>query len=145
MPASAPGWLDPGEQAGCGADHRREQRVQGIEGGGQSRVAETATTVMIPRLAPSTPPRPPSVADSLRNCSATWRRLAAQGARTVVSTMATWLVRYYEPATSLTLTRLQRYREQADFARDFIVDEASARAELAAATDLVTLIAAEIT
>lgn len=50
----------------------------------------------------------------------------------------------YEPATALTLARLQTYRGKADYARSFMIDETSARTELAAATELVQRIAADL-
>jgi uncharacterized protein (UPF0332 family) len=50
----------------------------------------------------------------------------------------------YEPATALTLARLQTFRHQADYSRSFVVDHASAAAELAAAAELVSRIAAEL-
>jgi uncharacterized protein (UPF0332 family) len=50
----------------------------------------------------------------------------------------------YEPATALTLARLQTFRHQADYSRSFVVDHASAAAELAAAADLVSRIAGEL-
>lgn len=43
----------------------------------------------------------------------------------------------YDAGTSRLLARLQKYREEADYAREFIVDAAGAREELAAAQGLV--------
>lgn len=51
----------------------------------------------------------------------------------------------YDPATSRLLARLQKYREEADYAREFVVDEAGAREELEAAKGLVERIREELT
>lgn len=50
----------------------------------------------------------------------------------------------YDPATSRLLARLQKYREEADYAREFVVDEAGARDELEAAEGLVERIRREL-
>lgn len=50
----------------------------------------------------------------------------------------------YDPSTSRLLARLQKYREEADYAREFVVDEAGAREELAAARELVERIRKEL-
>ncbi len=43
----------------------------------------------------------------------------------------------YEPSVSRLLARLQKFREEADYAQAFVVDEAGAREELEAARRLV--------
>ena len=43
----------------------------------------------------------------------------------------------FEPGASLMLARLQKYREEADYARAFVVDAETARAELAMARTFV--------
>lgn len=50
----------------------------------------------------------------------------------------------YDAATSRLLARLQKYREEADYAREFVVDEPGAREELAAAKGLVERIRREL-
>jgi len=50
----------------------------------------------------------------------------------------------YEPATSRVVARLQKYREEADYAHAFVVDETGAREELEAAGELVRRVAAEL-
>ena len=50
----------------------------------------------------------------------------------------------YEASTSRLLARLQKYREEADYARELVVDEAGAREELAAARGLVERIRREL-
>ena len=50
----------------------------------------------------------------------------------------------YEPAAARLVARLQKYREEADYAQAFVVDEAGAREELVAAGELVRRIAAEL-
>lgn len=50
----------------------------------------------------------------------------------------------YEPSTSRLLARLQKYREEADYAREFVVDEAGAREEFSAARELVERIRKEL-
>lgn len=50
----------------------------------------------------------------------------------------------YDPSTSRLLARLQKYREEADYAREFVVDEAGAREELSAARGLVERIRKEL-
>lgn len=43
----------------------------------------------------------------------------------------------FPPSTSRLLARLQKFREEADYSRSFVVDDAGAREELAAAAALV--------
>lgn len=50
----------------------------------------------------------------------------------------------YDAGTSRLLARLQKYREEADYAREFIVDAAGARGELAAAQGLVERIRGDL-
>lgn len=50
----------------------------------------------------------------------------------------------FEPAVSRLLARLQKFREEADYAQAFVVDDAGAREEIAAARALVDRIRAEI-
>lgn len=50
----------------------------------------------------------------------------------------------YDPATSRVLARLQKFREEADYARAFVVDDAGAREEIAAARGLVERIRREL-
>ena len=50
----------------------------------------------------------------------------------------------YEAATSRLLSRLQKFREEADYAQAFVVDEAGAREELDAARGLVERIRREL-
>lgn len=50
----------------------------------------------------------------------------------------------YGPATSRLLARLQKFREEADYSRAFVVDEEGARDELAAAEALVVEIRSEL-
>lgn len=50
----------------------------------------------------------------------------------------------YDPATSRLLARLQKFREEADYARAFVVDDAGAREEIAAARGLVERIKREL-
>jgi len=46
----------------------------------------------------------------------------------------------FEPAASRLIARLQKYREEADYAEAFVVDEAGAKEELASARELVSKI-----
>ncbi len=50
----------------------------------------------------------------------------------------------YEPAAGRLLSRLQKYREEADYTRAFVVDEDGAKAELAEAQRLCDRIAAAV-
>lgn len=50
----------------------------------------------------------------------------------------------FEPATSRLIARLQKFREEADYARSFVVDDEGAREELRAARELVERIRALI-
>jgi len=50
----------------------------------------------------------------------------------------------YDAATSRLLARLQKFREEADYARAFVVDEAGAREEIEAARGLVERIRREL-
>jgi len=50
----------------------------------------------------------------------------------------------YDAATSRLLARLQKFREEADYAQAFIVDEAGAREEIEAARGLVERIRREL-
>ena len=50
----------------------------------------------------------------------------------------------FEPGASLLLARLQKYREQADYSRAFVVDSRSAREELGAARAFVDEVRAQI-
>lgn len=50
----------------------------------------------------------------------------------------------FEAATSRLVTRLQKYREEADYSRSFVMDEEGVREELAAAVALIDRIRAEI-
>ncbi len=50
----------------------------------------------------------------------------------------------YEPDCSRVVARLQKYREEADYAQPFVVDEAGARQELEAASELVRRILGEL-
>lgn len=50
----------------------------------------------------------------------------------------------YDASTSRLLARLQKFREEADYARAFVVDEAGAREELAAARELVERIRRDV-
>jgi uncharacterized protein (UPF0332 family) len=50
----------------------------------------------------------------------------------------------YQPATSRLLSRLQKFRQEADYARAFVIDEAGAREELAAARSLLESIREEL-
>lgn len=50
----------------------------------------------------------------------------------------------FEPGASLLLARLQKYREQADYSRAFVVDARSAREELGAARAFVDDVHAQI-
>ena len=50
----------------------------------------------------------------------------------------------YEPATSRLLSRLQKFREEADYARAFVTDDAGAREEIAAARGLLERIRVEL-
>lgn len=49
----------------------------------------------------------------------------------------------FEPAATRLLARLQKYREEADYSESFVVDEAGARAEIAAAAEFVARVRAE--
>lgn len=51
----------------------------------------------------------------------------------------------YPASTSRLLARLQKFREEADYAQAFVVDEAGAREEIDAARGLVDQIRAELT
>ncbi len=71
-------------------------------------------------------------------------RLYAEGLepRTPAGVQHLWnvhLVRtgVYDPAASRLLARLQKFREEADYAQGFVVDEAGAREEIEAARELV--------
>ncbi len=50
----------------------------------------------------------------------------------------------YGPATSRLLARLQKFREEADYAQAFVVDEAGAREEIEAARGLVERIRGDL-
>ncbi|HUP25496.1 MAG TPA: hypothetical protein VNB06_21470 [Thermoanaerobaculia bacterium] len=50
----------------------------------------------------------------------------------------------FEAATSRLVTRLQKYREEADYSRSFVIDEAGVREELEAAQALIERIRVEI-
>ena len=50
----------------------------------------------------------------------------------------------YEPATSRLLSRLQKLREEADYAQAFVIDEPGAREEIQAARGLVERIRHEL-
>ena len=50
----------------------------------------------------------------------------------------------FEPGASLVLARLQKYREEADYARAFVIDAASAREELDAARAFVETVHAQV-
>jgi uncharacterized protein (UPF0332 family) len=50
----------------------------------------------------------------------------------------------HDPSTSRLLARLQKFRQEADYAQAFVVDEAGAREELAAARGLVERIRGEL-
>lgn len=50
----------------------------------------------------------------------------------------------YAPTTSRLLARLQKFREEADYAQAFVIDEAGAREELEAARELVEQIRREL-
>jgi uncharacterized protein (UPF0332 family) len=50
----------------------------------------------------------------------------------------------YDPSTTKLLARLQKFREEADYAQAFVVDEASAREEITAASELVGRIRREL-
>lgn len=49
----------------------------------------------------------------------------------------------YEPVAAHLVARLQKYRQEADYATGFVVDEATARSELAAAEAFVERVAGE--
>jgi uncharacterized protein (UPF0332 family) len=51
---------------------------------------------------------------------------------------------HYDAATSRLVARLQKFREEADYAQAFVVEEAGAREELAAARDLVARIRSDL-
>jgi len=51
----------------------------------------------------------------------------------------------FDPSASRLLARLQKFREEADYAEAFVVDEAGAREELEAARGFVERVAAEPT
>lgn len=78
-------------------------------------------------------------------------RLYAEGLepRTHEGVQRLWSVHFvrsglYEPATSRLLSRLQKFREEADYARDFVVDEQGAREDVEAARGLVERIRREL-
>ncbi len=50
----------------------------------------------------------------------------------------------YDPATSRLLARLQKFREEADYAQAFVVDEAGAHEEVEAARGLVDQIRRDV-
>ena len=50
----------------------------------------------------------------------------------------------FEPGASLVLARLQKYREEADYARAFVIDAVSAREELDAARAFVETVHAQV-
>lgn len=50
----------------------------------------------------------------------------------------------FEPGASLMLARLQKYREEADYSRAFVIDAGSAREELDAARAFVETVRAEV-
>jgi uncharacterized protein (UPF0332 family) len=50
----------------------------------------------------------------------------------------------YDAASSRPISRLQKYRQEADYAQAFVVDEAATREELAAARDLVAKISTDL-
>ena len=50
----------------------------------------------------------------------------------------------YDPATSRLLARLQKFREEADYAQAFVVDEPGAREEIEAARGLVERIRGDL-
>jgi len=50
----------------------------------------------------------------------------------------------YDAATSRLLARLQKFREEADYAQAFVIDEAGAREEIEAASGLVDRIRGEL-
>jgi len=50
----------------------------------------------------------------------------------------------YDAATTRLLARLQKFREEADYAQAFVVDDAGAREEIAAARGLVERIRQEL-
>jgi hypothetical protein len=50
----------------------------------------------------------------------------------------------YGPETSRLIARLQKFRQEADCAQAFVVDETGAREELDAATDLIERIRSEL-
>ncbi len=51
----------------------------------------------------------------------------------------------FPPETSRIVARLQKFREEADYAVVFVVDDAGARAEIAAARDLVARLERDMT
>jgi len=51
----------------------------------------------------------------------------------------------FAPATSRLLARLQKFREEADYGESFLVDDAGARDELAAAQAFVNQVATSLT
>lgn len=53
--------------------------------------------------------------------------------------------RVYDSSTTKLLARLQKFREEADYAQAFVVDEVSAREEITAASELVRRIRKELT
>lgn len=50
----------------------------------------------------------------------------------------------FEAATSRLVTRLQKYREEADYSRSFVIDEPGVREEMDAAAGLIDRIRAEV-
>ena len=50
----------------------------------------------------------------------------------------------FEPGTSRLMARLQKYREEADYSRAFVVDATGAREELAAARAFVETVRAQV-
>ena len=51
----------------------------------------------------------------------------------------------FEPGTSRLMARLQKYREEADYSRAFVIDEAGAREEVEAARSFVEAVRARAT
>ncbi len=78
-------------------------------------------------------------------------RLYAEGLepRTHDGVQRLWNVHFvkpglYEPGTSRLLSRLQKFRQEACYARDFVVDEQGAREDVEAARGLVERIRREL-
>ena len=51
---------------------------------------------------------------------------------------------HFEPATSRLIARLQKFREEADYAQAFVVDQAGAEEEIRAAREFVSRLAARV-